>query len=100
MTEDADQMMIAAAAEAEGSSREKVMSRDRHYTTTRARAAAVWLIFKVRDASFREIGALFNIAHQSVQDAIEVHEKRMLVDEHIRDRSNALVVRFMNARAA
>jgi hypothetical protein len=56
MTGSVDLMMIAAAAEAEGSTCDKVLSRDRHYTTTRARAAAVWLVFKVCNFSFREIG--------------------------------------------
>lgn len=92
--------IIQAAVDSEGASLELVLSRDRHQTTSRARACAVWLTFKLHNVSFREIAKAFGIRHSSVCCCIEVHERRMMADNQTRDRSTAIVERFENQKRA
>jgi len=91
--------IVIAAVEAEGSSVDLVLSRDRHQTTSRARACAVWLTFKLHNVSFREIAKAFGIRHSSVCCCIEVHERRMMADGQTKDRSMGIVERFETEKA-
>jgi chromosomal replication initiation ATPase DnaA len=90
--------IIQAAVESEGASIELVLSRDRHQTTSRARACAVWLTFKLHNVSFREIAKAFGLRVSSVCCCIEVHERRMMADDAMRNRNIAILDHFTSVR--
>jgi chromosomal replication initiation ATPase DnaA len=93
--------IIQAAVESEGASIDLVLSRDRHQTTSRARACAVWLTFKLHNVSFREIAKAFGLrSHFAVSSSIEAHERRMMADDQMRDRSMRIIERFEGQKRA
>ncbi len=64
-----------------------------------ARHVAIWLVFKLWDASIYQIADSFRRDPSTIRNAIQMHEKRMATDPLIRQRSETILDRFMGLQA-
>ena len=64
-----------------------------------ARHIAIWLVFKLWDASLYQIASSFNRDHSTIIHAIRTHEKRMAASPSIRQRSETILDRFLSLQS-